>query len=609
MPLATVVMSAATLTDEQFNRFVSSAADAGATHVHLKNHAIRPLECGPVSAKAKHEIPWSNDPYLQWSIVHFTFFRTVVPEELKGILDEEYARRNLDYLVKQCVVLRRYGLRAFIRITEPMCLPESVFRRYPSWRGPRVDHPRRSRHPQYAPCTDNAEVLDVYRRTVARVIEQVPELDILNNYTNDSGAGFCWTQHLYPNANGPSKCKMRSMSERVIGFYGAIQDGARDAGVNIQIRETNYFSHSENHELLAHKKENIHFCLKNMSSYAVDPMRKIKAETATPLIGVQQPVDFSMATMLAFRENAKQLYVDFGHSILDGTFPIYESYYKNALRQCPAGLATAFSLLENVSIEHYGPKAGRMMMEAWMKIRDAHMLTPFFGVGGSLLMLYHLMQRVLVRPFVAFPLDLPLDDRQYYQKHQFQAGSEIEASNLLNHQGTQSIQGIQQARMAKKILKEITEMLDAALKKMEQAASSEGITLGSDENLRLGAMRVQAAIHLYRSLANAFIFQTYVDQRRQQLGALPAELEPVSLNSKMDRDIVCDHLRDEIDNINELILLLRSTSKPLLHTALTSEDEDPFTFGPDLVEQLERKVNIMLDHWIDFDRLWAPPNK
>ena len=38
-------------------------------------------------------------------------------------------------------------------------------------------------------------------------------------------------------------------------------------------------------------------------------------------------------------------------------------------------------------------------------------------------------------------------------------------------------------------------------------------------------------------------------------------------------------------------------------------EEDTFTFGPDLVDQLRRKIRTTMEHWLDFDRLYPRPNR
>jgi hypothetical protein len=62
--------------------------------------------------------------------------------------------------------------------------------------------------------------------------------------------------------------------------------------------------------------------------------------------------------------------------------------------------------------------------------------------------------------------------------------------------------------------------------------------------------------------------------------------------------------RHDIDNTNELIRLLETSRVPLVLTAPTKAEEDIFTLGPDLIDQLKKKVAITLKHQLEVHRLY-----
>jgi hypothetical protein len=63
--------------------------------------------------------------------------------------------------------------------------------------------------------------------------------------------------------------------------------------------------------------------------------------------------------------------------------------------------------------------------------------------------------------------------------------------------------------------------------------------------------------------------------------------------------------RADLDNTQELIELLEANPKtPLIHQAKTAAEETVFTFGPNLVRDLRRKMEVTLDHWHDYERLY-----
>ncbi|HBE01179.1 MAG TPA: hypothetical protein DC049_01705 [Spirochaetia bacterium] len=83
----------------------------------------------------------------------------------------------------------------------------------------------------------------------------------------------------------------------------------------------------------------------------------------------------------------------------------------------------------------------------------------------------------------------------------------------------------------------------------------------------------------------------------------PPEIRLPAANQDYQR--IMEIMRAETDNILELIDLLSSAGSPLLLTAEDKEHEDTFWFGPDLVEQLQLKVKIMMNHWVDPQRLFS----
>jgi len=63
-------------------------------------------------------------------------------------------------------------------------------------------------------------------------------------------------------------------------------------------------------------------------------------------------------------------------------------------------------------------------------------------------------------------------------------------------------------------------------------------------------------------------------------------------------------MRRELDNCVELLELMASCESKLIHTASLKEDENTFLFGPDLRDQLRKKVSLMVECWHDAYRLF-----
>jgi hypothetical protein len=76
-----------------------------------------------------------------------------------------------------------------------------------------------------------------------------------------------------------------------------------------------------------------------------------------------------------------------------------------------------------------------------------------------------------------------------------------------------------------------------------------------------------------------------------------------------ERTWLYEVLRQEMDNTNDLIRLMTDSPVPLFETAESAAEEDAFTLGPDLADQLRRKVAITMRRWKEFDRLYPRPNR
>jgi len=120
----------------------------------------------------------------------------------QGMHPPEYLNANLNLLKKYAALARKYGLRPGILCFEPRTVPEKLFERYPMLRGARVDHPMRSWLPRYTLAISHPAVQDHYAELMRNLLTEVPELDYMSVWTNDSGAGFEHTASLYVGRNG-----------------------------------------------------------------------------------------------------------------------------------------------------------------------------------------------------------------------------------------------------------------------------------------------------------------------------------------------------------------------------------------------------------------------
>ena len=120
----------------------------------------------------------------------------------QGQYPPEYLNANLNLLKKYAALARKYGMRAGILCFEPRSVPEKLFERYPMLRGARIDHPMRSWKPRYTLAISHPAVQDHYAELMRNLLTEVPELDYMSVWTNDSGSGFEHTASLYVGRNG-----------------------------------------------------------------------------------------------------------------------------------------------------------------------------------------------------------------------------------------------------------------------------------------------------------------------------------------------------------------------------------------------------------------------
>ncbi|MDD4000426.1 MAG: hypothetical protein PHX62_06005, partial [Bacilli bacterium] len=180
---------------ENFEKNVIKAKSLGATHII-------------VTEVIKDRWFWEkdlSDPYHNWGMLNSSLFKIILPEELKPWLPVDYVQSNYELVKKRSEILKKHHLKAAAYFCEPFYLPEEVFRAYPSWRGPRCDHPRRAKKTYYSPCMDNPAVLSLYRKAMKKLCE-ISEIEYVYLHTNDCGAGICWSEGLYAGANGPEIC-------------------------------------------------------------------------------------------------------------------------------------------------------------------------------------------------------------------------------------------------------------------------------------------------------------------------------------------------------------------------------------------------------------------
>ena len=107
---------------------------------------------------------------------------------------------------------------------------------------------------------------------------------------------------------------------------------------------------------------------------------------------------------------------------------------------------------------------------------------------------------------------------------------------------------------------------------------------------------------------NVISFQRYLDEADYSTPPKDTTLI-IGLQGDARFYRITEIVRQEIDNTLELIEILENAEQPVIHQAESKEFENIMLLGPDLVDQLKKKIFIMENHRRDFERLFKSFNK
>jgi hypothetical protein len=582
-----ILFSCPTSTIEEFRAFAKQAAELGATHVYI-------------SDLPKSRWLWDldrSDPYPNWGMLVATIFKVVIPPELKEFLLAEYSRKNLEIIRQRSAILKELGLKAAFLGKEPAYLPEAVYQAHPDWRGPRCEHPRRSRHAYYAPCIDRPEVLSMYRRAVAEICRVAP-IELFSFLTNDSGSGICWSVSLYPGQNGPAWCQSRPYADRVVGFLSTIQDGARDAGLEAEVSFTygsGYISQAEIASVIPYLRPGQ--AINGKTRDGLTPLNTVGFSFydswTNPVLGIPQVFRIAEQLQTAAIDERANVNVLFCQPDSPELFALLRQFQKSPFR----GLMGRMEAIRAAAAQMMGDDNAESLMGIWEKVDRA--VGAVRSMGGDTIMLVGTIgQRWITRPLVPFPMELKPEEKDYYRKFQFQANTEEEAADLMNLQGFELINGFSGSLLASNLLNQAINHLELALKDIAKLRDN----VSDKEALDVLGLRLKALICIYRNARNTIQYQDILDRTDYEHPPKEENIYPMDGDQKL-REIQ-NITRNEIDNINELIGLLEGSPVPLVELAPSMAEEDIFLVGPNIVEQLRKKVQIMLRHQLDVYRLY-----
>jgi hypothetical protein len=424
--------------------------------------------------------------------------------------------------------------------------------------------------------------------------------------TNDSSAGVCWS-HTYPGKNGPSACREVPLIDRIVGFLTALQEGAREAGRELSVDMFNAgFQIDGSTAHLAALQPGQHLGGQDSAGrhrLAGSGSNNWFGGYLYPVLGVPKVVSFLQEVEEAVAGDAACVSISVGNSEA-----LLTEVYR-AFRQTPSrGLPSRMALLRRVAAAHVGEENAEELVGIWWEIERATDTARYVLRGSPFLIVGPLATRWTIMPLVPDVYGLTEEETAYFQRGRL-AKTEIEALDYDYALGRREDRG--QAGVQHVLLE-----MQLAVNRLQAAAASAQAMAERVERpeaaleLRDLARRLKALASLHLTCKNFVAYTHVLTSRGAEEGVavyrdVYNSAGAPSLN--IGRWELCAIARDEMDNTLALADLLEESPEPLLATAPTMEEEDGLIFAPNLVEQLRKKVSIMLKHWPEYNALYPYP--
>ena len=579
---------------QAFEREAVQAAQAGATHMYVMDVPKRFEE-------------WSThpgDPYPNWGMLQTCLFKLVVPRALEPYLDADYARRNLELVRRRSEIVKKYGMQAAVVVIDPFYLPEQAYLDHPAWRGPRCDHPRRSRDMYFSPCIDNEEVRGLYYEAMQRLCAEV-DIGFFQIITNDSGAGVCWSTGLYNGPNGPEACRKVSMADRIVGFLQVLYDAARSQGRETLIDITSdIFGYKAPEASMdaawtslkpgqlvtgrdMHGKKPVYHMLSDL------------IEHVRPMQTLPMTVDFVRKLHAAAGSESEYIKAVIHRSEFNEYIRILDAYREMR----PQDTAQLMNVLRHVAAQIMGEAQASKLLDAWCALDDAARIMSDLHFDNIIWMPL-IAERVINRPLVPVPAALTEEETAYYAPFLFQATTEEQARDLLNIQGMDFVKGFTATRILRLSVLKMTPALERAAVLFESIETDDDAVRGK---LAVTARRVRVLLCLSRTLSNAACYQDVLDHTRPDEQPAYSTEWPIEGDARISR--LNELARAEIDNTYELLRLMDGEPGAFFPIVADDAHEDAFLLSAQLPRQLVQKAQIMLAHMRDVDKIYESKNK
>jgi len=547
-----------------------------------------------------------------------------------GIYPPEYLQSNLNLLKENVRLALKYGLVPGLLCFEPRSVPETLFQRYPTLRGARVDHPFRSFKPRYNLSIVHPIVQRHYTEIMTKLMMEVPELEFLTIWTNDSGAGFEHTKSLYVGRNGGAYLIRewkddeeiaRAAASNILNFFRLLRDTASRSNPRFRIITRLESFYGERQYLWPGLKDRIDV---EVNSLLVRGWESIYPHPRYPDVKVlgsayhhtlleeeKEPME-----ELQSRKSTSFFYHSFGthtnHEPLLGipfpwlTYEKLHASYKLGIRtlahlggiQPPDKVPYAvnqevFRLFQfepaldidqtilSIATRFAGETYAEDLVKGWRSIDQAvrhFMPLPLYSHYGVV------WQRLFVRPLVPNIDRIPEEERAYYEAFMCTSVHNPNRIDLARDVLFELVSKDYAHKAFMRMDDNVWDPLEAAIglfkEKMDDAQQSnnhQAFKIFEDQYFRIRALRC-----LYETLRNtaAWIY------------AVHKVLDTSDPKVKAGcRQILDEMIEREIRNCRELIELWKRA--PVEWMIISGTEETPFIHGENFAELLKKKISLM----------------
>jgi hypothetical protein len=586
-----VLIGVSSLSD--FKRVADDASRCGATHL-VVTHGL---------PAATWQLDRPDDPYPTWYSIQPGLLKIFCPERIRPFMNADYAQRVAQILEERCEILRSNGLRGVYLTTEPQVIPESVFEANPSWRGPRVDHPYRSRVARFAPCVSNADVGKLYREAISALVSRCPEIDTLLMMTIDSGSGFCWAPALYPGPNGCSNCCAADLGERAINFLLLLQDAARREGSDLEIDLSEippraWMAKAFSDPVNLAKRLPVGLSINNHEGPDGAYIRPFSQfgnlfySAFYPVIGIPRPVELIRQQIRDGLSGGKRRL----SNLDDGTHAdLMFSILRTLRTDQPKTELEGLNLLGRVAQEAFGVTRADAMVEAWMALDDAEKQLASLDFGPFLLM-GGLLSRWITRPLVPCPEALEEEELELFLPHLFQARDLDSALNIIDIQAMRMYEGWS----GRLLVEQVVTVTDGHLSRATQAAGR------TDDKPLLN--RISLLRCLLQNAKHAVSYQAQLDRLKMDDVTESQASPPLGWTGRWENLDLARIARAEIENTLAIIRIISDSEEDIIDQAQRDGEESPLLLGKNLLDQLRQKIVIMNKQWTQYNRNAGGPN-